>query len=56
MLYRSAGVGARIFMPAFGLMGIDWGYGFDQSQIAAKGQRGAVPLLDWATIQVICCI
>ncbi len=29
-LYRSAGIGARIFMPAFGLMGIDWGYGFDR--------------------------
>lgn len=29
-LYKSAGVGARIFMPAFGLMGIDWGYGFDR--------------------------
>ena len=28
-LYKSAGVGARIFMPAFGLLGIDWGYGFD---------------------------
>jgi len=28
-LYRSAGVGARIFMPAFGLLGIDWGYGFN---------------------------
>lgn len=28
-LYKSAGIGARIFMPAFGLMGIDWGYGFD---------------------------
>ena len=28
-LYRSAGVGARIFMPAFGLLGIDYGYGFD---------------------------
>jgi outer membrane protein insertion porin family len=28
-LYRAVGVGARIFMPAFGLMGIDWGYGFD---------------------------
>ncbi|MGY6559349.1 MAG: BamA/OMP85 family outer membrane protein [Nitritalea sp.] len=28
-LKRSAGVGARIFMPAFGLLGIDWGYGFD---------------------------
>ncbi|HEV7351429.1 outer membrane protein assembly factor BamA [Telluribacter sp.] len=29
---RSAGVGARIFMPAFGLLGIDWGYGFDRVQ------------------------
>lgn len=28
-LKRSAGVGARIFMPAFGLIGLDWGYGFD---------------------------
>ncbi len=28
-LYKSAGLGARIFMPAFGLLGIDWGYGFD---------------------------
>ena len=28
-LYKSAGVGARIFMPAFGLLGVDWGYGFD---------------------------
>lgn len=29
-LKRSAGVGARIFMPAFGTIGIDWGYGFDK--------------------------
>lgn len=28
-LYRSAGFGARIFMPAFGLLGLNWGYGFD---------------------------
>jgi len=28
-LKKSAGVGARIFMPAFGLLGVDWGYGFD---------------------------
>jgi outer membrane protein insertion porin family len=28
-LKKSAGVGARIFMPAFGLLGIDYGYGFD---------------------------
>nr|WP_040006508.1 outer membrane protein assembly factor BamA [Fibrisoma limi] len=29
-LKRSAGFGARIFMPAFGLIGIDYGYGFDR--------------------------
>ena len=28
-LKRSAGVGARIFLPMVGLMGIDWAYGFD---------------------------
>ena len=28
-LYRAAGLGVRIFLPMFGLMGIDWGYGFD---------------------------
>ncbi len=26
---RSAGVGIRAFLPMFGLLGIDWGYGFD---------------------------
>jgi outer membrane protein insertion porin family len=30
-LKRAAGVGARIFMPAFGTIGIDWGYGFDNA-------------------------
>jgi outer membrane protein insertion porin family len=28
-LSRSAGVGLRVFMPAFGLLGIDFGHGFD---------------------------
>lgn len=28
-LQRSAGVGLRVFMPAFGLLGIDFGHGFD---------------------------
>ncbi len=28
-LKKSAGVGARIFMPAFGLIGLNWAYGFD---------------------------
>ena len=26
---RSAGVGVRIFLPMIGLLGVDWGYGFD---------------------------
>ena len=30
-LFRSAGFGARIFLPAFGLLGIDWAYGFDSN-------------------------
>lgn len=30
---RSAGVGLRIFMPAFGLLGIDFGYGFDKDNL-----------------------
>jgi outer membrane protein insertion porin family len=29
-LYKAAGVGARIFMPAFGLIGLNWAYGFDK--------------------------
>ncbi len=29
VLQRSAGFGLRVFMPAFGLLGIDFGYGFD---------------------------
>jgi outer membrane protein insertion porin family len=29
-LKRSAGVGVRIFLPMIGMMGIDWGYGFDK--------------------------
>ncbi|MFD2834833.1 outer membrane protein assembly factor BamA [Gramella sp. AN32] len=33
---RSAGAGLRIFMPTFGLLGIDFGYGFDP----VVGQQG----------------
>ncbi|MBR6048914.1 MAG: outer membrane protein assembly factor BamA [Bacteroidales bacterium] len=28
-MYNSAGIGVRLFMPMFGLIGVDWGYGFD---------------------------
>ena len=27
---RSAGIGIRAFLPMFGLLGVDWGYGFDE--------------------------
>lgn len=35
-LKRSAGVGVRIFLPMFGMMGIDWGYGFDKVNSTGK--------------------
>jgi len=39
-LSRSAGVGLRIFMPAFGLLGIDFGYGFDPIPGTNNGANG----------------
>ena len=42
-LYKSAGVGARIFMPAFGLLGIDWGYGFDPVNIPGSAVQPPGP-------------
>ena len=35
---RSAGVGVRIYLPMVGLMGIDWGYGFDKDNV--NGTKG----------------
>ena len=32
IMKRSAGVGVRIFLPMVGLLGVDWGYGFDDKQ------------------------
>jgi outer membrane protein insertion porin family len=37
---RSAGAGIRIFMPAFGLLGIDFGYGFDAANSQETGAHG----------------
>jgi len=39
-LKRSAGFGARIFLPMIGLMGIDWGYGFDRPTPNAAVSKG----------------
>jgi outer membrane protein insertion porin family len=36
-LKRTAGVGVRIFLPMFGMMGIDWGYGFDKINGTTSG-------------------
>ena len=38
-MYKSAGVGARIFMPAFGLIGINWAYGFDPFPLGSGNVR-----------------
>jgi outer membrane protein insertion porin family len=35
-IYKSAGAGVRLFMPAFGLIGLNWGYGFDTLPGAAQ--------------------
>ncbi len=34
---RSVGVGVRIFLPVVGLLGLDWGYGFDKDFSGRKG-------------------
>jgi outer membrane protein assembly complex, YaeT protein len=34
---RSAGVGVRVLLPIVGMLGIDWGYGFDPVQGEKKG-------------------
>lgn len=37
---RSVGVGARIFLPIFGLLGIDYGYGFDTIPGNSQANKG----------------
>ena len=38
-LKRSLGVGVRIFLPMFGLMGIEWGWGFDKINGQTSGSQ-----------------
>jgi outer membrane protein insertion porin family len=37
---RSAGVGVRLYLPIVGLIGLDWGYGFD-SAMGRTGKSGS---------------
>ncbi|MEE3485478.1 MAG: POTRA domain-containing protein [Bacteroidales bacterium] len=36
-LRRSVGAGIRIFLPMLGLIGVDWGYGFDEPYVTGEG-------------------
>lgn len=38
-LYRSAGVGVRLFLPMFGLIGFDYGFGLDGPSLGANAVR-----------------
>jgi outer membrane protein insertion porin family len=38
---KAAGVGVRIFLPMFGMLGLDYGWGFDQLDPHATGYKGA---------------
>ncbi|GAB4248789.1 MAG: POTRA domain-containing protein [Vicingaceae bacterium] len=39
---RSAGFGIRIFMPMFGILGLDWGYGFDDATGSDPTKKGRI--------------
>jgi outer membrane protein insertion porin family len=39
-VYRSAGIGVRVFLPMFGLLGLDWGRGFDEVPFSPGANRG----------------
>ncbi len=41
-LKRAAGVGVRLFMPMFGLIGLDYAYGFDWKDVPLSGKPGQV--------------
>lgn len=37
---RAAGVGIRVFLPMFGILGLDWGYGFDDIKGIPSANKG----------------
>jgi outer membrane protein insertion porin family len=40
--FRSAGAGVRVFLPMFGLLGVDWGYGFDRVPGLDNANKGNI--------------
>lgn len=43
--YRSAGAGVRVYLPMFGLLGFDWGYGFDDIPGIKRSKTGEFHLV-----------
>ncbi|HNY02804.1 MAG TPA: POTRA domain-containing protein [Bacteroidales bacterium] len=39
-VYRSVGFGLRVFLPMFGLLGLDWGYGLDAVPGVPSANKG----------------
>lgn len=39
-IYRSVGIGVRIFLPMFGMIGLDYGYGFDNVPLQPNVNHG----------------
>ncbi len=39
---RAAGLGVRIFLPMFGMLGLDYGFGFDKLDPHSNGYGGAI--------------
>jgi outer membrane protein insertion porin family len=44
-VYRSTGVGVRIFLPMFGMIGLDYGYGFDDVPFQGSANKGNIHFL-----------
>ncbi len=40
-MYTSAGLGVRVYLPMFGLLGFDWGYGFNEVPGRAASASGS---------------
>ncbi|OQX74618.1 MAG: hypothetical protein B6D61_11485 [Bacteroidetes bacterium 4484_249] len=39
-VYKAAGFGVRVYLPMFGILGLDWGYGFDNVPGLPDANRG----------------
>jgi outer membrane protein insertion porin family len=52
-LARSAGVGVRVFLPMFGLLGFDYGFGFDRAKFGLAPQAGKNIFAKYGSFRII---